>query len=67
MIKCPNCGSTAQVRPISATRYLGDYRETSYECSCKCRFTIEFHDRFNVRRGHWEIKDDTKTKNLFQS
>jgi hypothetical protein len=33
MIKCPNCGSTAQVRLI-----LVKYDRDEYKCGCGCRF-----------------------------
>lgn len=57
MIKCPNCGSTAQVRQVGA-RFFNAYTEKSYECDCHCRFTLEFHDRFNIIRGQWEVKNE---------
>lgn len=64
MIKCPNCGSTSQVREVG-TRYLNAYTERSYECGCRCRFTLEFHDKYNTIRGRWEINYG-ENKKLFQ-
>lgn len=41
MIKCPNCGSTAQPEVI-ATDYIEDgwtiNRITTYQCGCGCQF-----------------------------
>ena len=55
MIKCPRCGSTAQVQEIE-TNYIEDgweitvYRD--YECRCGCRFygTSVFHcqDQYEI-------------------
>jgi hypothetical protein len=45
MIKCPNCGSTAQVKIIKdlPTQFLAPNREdkfsTQNECGCGCKFT----------------------------
>lgn len=42
MIKCPNCGSTAQVKidkPVLSQN--GRYINTPCECGCGCVFTLE--------------------------
>ena len=43
MIKCPNCGSSAQVR-ILETDYHEDgwtiTRVDAYRCGCGCRFEV---------------------------
>lgn len=43
MIKCPNCGSTAQVKCIyfDEEKYTSThYRE--FKCGCGCKFQVEF-------------------------
>ena len=48
MVKCPNCGSTAQVNLVACDN-LGD-KDTArlhevyqhYECGCGCSFYIEW-------------------------
>lgn len=43
MIKCPNCGSTAQVELVWKTDYsYTDFQEYDYECKCGCSFTARF-------------------------
>ena len=40
MIKCPNCGSTAQVKLLKVEKLKGDYEWLEiYGCGCGC--TIE--------------------------
>lgn len=45
MIKCPNCGSTAQVKTIKALPLLFSIQQntaiekTRCKCGCSCRFT----------------------------
>ena len=41
MVKCPNCGSTAQVKVISYERDKVDESEiTFYKCGCGAKFDI---------------------------
>lgn len=53
MIKCPCCGSTAQVRsngnPIISknTGYLVE----GFYCGCGCEWEVEY---IRNERGHWE-------------
>ena len=43
MIKCPNCGSTAQVELMWHDNYSQtDYHEYEYECGCGCTFEVRF-------------------------
>jgi hypothetical protein len=43
MIKCPNCGSTAQVELMWHDNYdQTDYHEYEYECGCGCLFEVRF-------------------------
>ena len=42
MIKCPNCGSTAQVKEnIPHTDKVGNYIYNKYVCGCGCYFDEE--------------------------
>ena len=44
MIKCPHCGSTAQVK-LSPTAVLSDnqaYLTLGAECGCGCSFTVDY-------------------------
>lgn len=43
VIKCPNCGSTAQVGWVwgSDTPYSGKF-EHDYVCGCGCEFTVVY-------------------------
>lgn len=57
MIKCPNCGSTAQVK--------FDYREDDrryYSCGCGC-FFYHIPETIQIRMV---VTKNEKTKNLFQ-
>ena len=41
MIKCPNCGSTAQVEMMWCDHYSRtDYHEYEYKCDCGCEFEV---------------------------
>lgn len=43
MIKCPNCGSTAQVELMWCDHYSRtDYHEYEYKCDCGCEFEVRF-------------------------
>jgi predicted RNA-binding Zn-ribbon protein involved in translation (DUF1610 family) len=43
MIKCPNCGSTAQVELLWRDNYSRtDYHEYDYKCGCGCEFEVRF-------------------------
>ena len=42
MVKCPNCGSTAQVRKnVPFTTATGEYIDADYVCGCGCYFYEE--------------------------
>lgn len=45
MIKCPNCGSTAQPHKVDQ-RECGLTRLEKYKCGCGCEFT-----------AHYELKE----------
>ena len=42
MIKCPNCGSTAQVRELGSCDSNKVFTE-KFECGCGCRFNKNYH------------------------
>ena len=42
MIKCPKCGSTAQVEFCESYNNNFSTCEKSYVCGCGCEFTITF-------------------------
>ena len=44
-VKCPHCGSTAQVK-LSPTAVLSDnqaYLTLGAECGCGCQFTLDYY------------------------
>lgn len=43
-VKCPNCGSTAQVEYLGESASSGCYDtfERDYVCGCGCEFVVEF-------------------------
>lgn len=57
MIKCPNCGSTAQVK-IEKQYYskMSNSQYTHYLCGCGCVFTIE-KMACGITNGRWQIKE----------
>jgi hypothetical protein len=59
MIKCPKCGSTAQVELMWHDNYSQtDYHEYEYECGCGCTFEVRF-EVANVKIiGEGEKKND---------
>lgn len=44
MIRCPNCGSTAQVRVVSAedTSFPASFFVKECECGCGCKFNVVY-------------------------
>ena len=69
MIKCPNCGSTAQVKEDLFWRKMFDNTVHHYNCGCGCTFNIRTTLTGRIH-GEWfmegENVDDTKITNLFQ-
>ena len=57
MIKCPNCGSTAQVKIIK--KYWSSLHQSENihcQCGCGCIFHIEkFAD--GITNGSWQINE----------
>ena len=42
-MKCPNCGSSAQVRLVWEDEDLPThYRYKAYQCGCGCRFKVTY-------------------------
>ena len=51
MIRCPNCGSTAQVRRVNTTfgvNWNSTTQNNFYRCGCGCAFrrSIKFHSDY---------------------
>lgn len=56
MIKCPNCGSTAQPKlntPPSVYN-MGKLVITTHKCGCGCVFYIEKMSN-GIINGHWQV------------
>ena len=50
MIKCPNCGSTAQVRIIEQKTFTPHERhiDTVYKCQCGCGKQFAYHEETTI-------------------
>ena len=57
MIKCPNCGSTAQVKE-TFSNYSTNIKAqcNSYKCGCGCLFSIRRYDNGQTH-GEWRIQE----------
>ena len=73
MIKCPNCGSTAQVRTIKALPSFFSIpqrtaiKKTRCKCGCGCKFTHSLIVNYKTEQWREEyLNINAKTKNLFQ-
>lgn len=57
MIKCPNCGSTAQVKLLKEYwSKIGQSTCKHYACGCGCAFQTEKWIDGTVH-GYWQIKE----------
>ena len=57
MIKCPNCGSTAQVKLTK--QYWSDISQSQFShfiCGCGCIFTVE-RMSCGITNGHWQVSN----------
>lgn len=62
MIKCPNCGSTAQVKILFHYKYWDGSCHTKYHCGCGCAFQTT-ENKNGLIKGEWKAevnKNDTK-------
>lgn len=60
MIKCPNCGSSAQVKE-TFSNFSSILQATckSYRCGCGCYIqTQTYHDGKTI--GKWQVKEKNK-------
>ena len=55
MIKCPHCGSSAQVKlsPIASLSRNQQYLTLGCECGCGCNFTVDYNTN-NYEEAHIE-------------
>lgn len=53
-MKCPNCGSTAQVRMECEPKlsYFGGILMEGFLCGCGCHFEVDYARNEN---GFWEV------------
>ena len=60
MIKCPNCGSTAQVKETFSnySTILGALCK-SYRCGCGCYIQTQTYDN-GTTIGTWKVKEKNK-------
>jgi C4-type Zn-finger protein len=55
MVRCPNCGSTAQVREnIPFVDYQGNYVDAKYVCGCGVYFDTE-NDLENLLEANADV------------
>ncbi len=61
MVRCPNCGSTAQIRIVKQYwSTISNSQYTHYNCGCGCVFTIEKMS-CGITNGNWQV-DERKNK-----
>jgi len=61
MIRCPNCGSTAQVKQVGADHVTFSHLIEVWRCSCGCviRRTMKVTNQMvEYPNGRTEIKDE---------
>lgn len=51
--KCPNCGSTAQVRLVDVRKLISNtnghfFQREVYECGCSCAFQLKMSGEVKV-------------------
>lgn len=54
MVKCPNCGSTAQVKLVCPP-FISDNGQVlteGFDCGCGCHFSVEYKRN---NEGFWEV------------
>lgn len=56
MIKCPNCGSTAQIKLIDSYHYTANNLAEKYECSCGAQLIRHY----KLQTGILYTKDGAK-------
>ena len=61
MVKCPNCGSTAQVKQVGADYVTYSHSIEVWRCSCGCviRRTMKMiNQMIEYPNGEIEVKDE---------
>ena len=55
MVRCPNCGSTAQVKVTKKYwSQISNSEYTHYHCGCGCVFNIEKMSN-GIVNGSWQV------------
>ena len=55
MIKCPNCGSTAQVKIVKQySSQISNSKYTHCHCGCGCVFYVERMSN-GIINGRWQV------------
>ena len=61
MVKCPKCGSTAQIRPVDSYHYTDNDIAEEYECVCGARLIRHYKFQIGILytdEGAKYIKED---------
>ena len=62
MIKCPHCGSTAQVKSNGEPKFSSTNKEflvEGFHCGCGCEWEVEYERNEN---GYWEVYAEFTTR-----
>lgn len=57
MIKCPHCGSTAQVEVCDHYNHYGDNPKTDFICGCGCHFEVTYQVKSVEILDHYEPEE----------
>ena len=47
MIKCPNCGSTAQFKPSTPFYFENEMWKQQFKCGCGCEAVVRYREEFD--------------------
>lgn len=57
MIRCPNCGSTAQVEVCDHYNSRADNPKTDFICGCGCHFEVTYQVKSVEILHHYEPEE----------
>ena len=57
MIKCPHCGSTAQVKVCDHCNNYSDNPKTDFICGCGCHFEVTYQVKSVEILDHYEPEE----------